>query len=68
MITPIKLETHLNRFCTFYELTDKAIPQALFEAKAEKPDLSGINYPLPARKDDYTCYAKGKDGVLWLGA
>ena len=68
MITPIKLETHLNRFCTFYELNNKAIPEALFKTKSEKPDLSDIHYPLPARKDDYTCYAVTDDGALWLGA
>lgn len=68
MITPIKLETHLNRFCTFYELNNKAIPEALFKTKSEKPDLSDIHYPLPARKDDYTCYTVTDDGALWLGA
>ena len=64
----IKLRTTLNRFCSFYAKDDAAIPQQLFSAKAEVPDLSGIRYPLPSRKKDYTCSAVSADGVLWLGS
>ncbi|MBR4049114.1 MAG: hypothetical protein IKK09_01310 [Clostridia bacterium] len=64
----IKLRTTLNRFCSFYAKDDAAIPQQLFSAKAQVPDLSGIRYPLPSRKKDYTCSAVSADGVLWLGS
>lgn len=64
----IRLRTTLNRFCSFYEKDDAAIPQQLFSAKAEVPDLSGIRFPLPSRKKDYTCSAVSTDGVLWLGS
>ena len=64
----IKLRTTLNRFCTFYQKDDAAVPQALFNAECTVPDLSGIRFPLPSRKKDYTCSAVSTDGVLWLGS
>jgi hypothetical protein len=44
------------------------VPAALLSAKAEKPDLAGFPYPLPSAKSEYTCFAEGNGGVLWLGA
>ena len=64
----IKLRTTLNRFCTFFEKDDALIPQELFSAECSVPDLSGIRFPLPSRKKDYTCSAVSADGVLWLGS
>lgn len=64
----IKLRTTLNRFCSFYEKSNSDIPQQLFSAESHVPDLSGICFPLPCRKRDYTCSAVSADGVLWLGS
>ncbi len=64
----IRLRTTLNRFCSFYQKDDSAIPQQLFSVQAAVPDLSGIRFPLPSRKKDYTCSAVSADGVLWLGS
>ncbi len=64
----IKLRTTLNRFCSFYEKNDSAVPSALFTAECVKPDLSAVRIPLPSRKKDYTCHAVNADGTMWLGS
>ena len=46
---------------------DPRVPAELFTTLAEKPDLSEISVPLPARKDAYTCFAR-TDKALWMGA
>ena len=63
----IILKSTLARKVTFYDRYASAVPKALFSVKKEAPDLSGVLYPLPARKKDYTCFAE-KNGILWLGA
>lgn len=68
MINAIKLRTTLNRFCTFYKKDDPSVPTELFTAPTQAPDLSSIRIPLPSRKKDYTCFAVGGDGAMWLGA
>lgn len=67
MTKKIKLKNHLNRYRTFYELTDSRIPQELFTAKNEKPQLEDFPYPLPSKKSDYTVTASTQDAV-WFGA
>ncbi len=64
----VKLRSTPNRFCTFYRKDDPTVPQALFQAENNVPDLSGIRVPLPSRKKDYTCSAVSADGALWLGS
>ena len=62
-----KIHSTLARDISIYLRRDPAVPRELFAAKNEKPDLSGVNVPLPARKKDYYCFAdSGK--ALWLGA
>lgn len=46
---------------------DEKIPRELYSAKKEVIDLSGIEYPLPARKKDYT-FGIRVGNVLWLAA
>lgn len=67
MLKPYKLKDHICRFCKLFSLDDPAVPKALFEAEAIKPDLTGFPYPLPSKKGDYTCSAKTGE-VLWFGA
>ena len=56
MFKPYKLKDHICRYCKIYSLDDAAVPKALFEAEAIKPDLAGFPYPLPSKKSDYCCY------------
>ena len=56
-----------GRFREFFFKNSPAVPAELFSAQVEKPDCSGINYPLPSRKKDYTCFVTTKN-ALWLGA
>lgn len=55
------------RVVEFFNANDPAVPAELFTATAVKPDVSAINYPLPSRKSEYTCFAK-TDRALWMGA
>lgn len=68
MKAPVKLLPHLNRFCTFYSKDDPAVPKELMSCNPSVPDMKGILYPLPSRKNDYTCFAKGNNDVVWFGA
>ena len=63
----IKLKNSLAREIKIYGKYDSAIPKGAFSVKSGAPDLSGVLYPLPSRKKDYTCFAK-YGNVLWLGA
>ena len=63
----IILKNTLAREIKIYGKYDSAVPKALFSVKKEAPDLSGVMYPLPSRKKDYTCYAQ-KEDILWMGA
>lgn len=63
----IKLHRHLCRFSTFYPEGDPAIPAAL-STPSQPAVLSGIEHPLPSRREDYTCQAATRDGVVWYGA
>ena len=67
MLKPLKLKDHICRFCKMYSLDNPAVPKALFETEAVKPDLSGFPYPLPSKKKDYTCSAKTGE-IIWFGA
>lgn len=62
-----KVRNNSGRFRKVYFKRESGIPAELFTAVCEKPDLSGINWPLPSRKKDYTCFVK-TDKALWLGA
>ncbi len=63
----IKLKNTLARKVCFYDRYSSLVPKALFSAGKEAPDLSGVLYPLPSKKKDYTCFAKSSK-ALWLGA
>lgn len=63
----IVLSPHPLRKNTFFEKTDKAIPQEIFTVNSGKPCLDGFPYPLPDAKKNYTCFAEG-DGVYWYGS
>ncbi len=63
----IKLKNSLAREVKIYGKYDSAVPKGAFSVKSGAPDLSGVLYPLPSRKKDYTCFAKSKN-ALWLGA
>lgn len=62
-----RVRNNLGRFKKIYLKCEAGIPAELFSAGCEKPDVSGIMYPLPSRKKDYTCFVK-TDRALWLGA
>lgn len=61
------VKNNLARFRKIYLKCEQGIPAELFSATCEKPDVSGIMYPLPSRKKDYTCFVK-TDRALWMGA
>ena len=65
---PIVFPKHRSRVITLYEKIDRRIPARLFAQKMEKPDVSGIPYPLPSDPASYTCMARGEDGVIWYGS
>ncbi|MDR1927355.1 MAG: hypothetical protein LBQ33_01785 [Oscillospiraceae bacterium] len=66
---PIPLRRHLNRFSEFFPRNAPQIPKELQPCATDAPpELSGITLPLPSRRRDYRCCAKGRDGALWLGA
>lgn len=68
MAFPIQIPKTLSRVCEIYTRhAKKQIPTEVKLARAQKPDLTGIDIPLPSKKSDYTCFLE-KDGVLWLGA
>lgn len=67
MRKPYKLNDHLCRVSKFFALDDKSVPSELFNVKSEAPDLTGFPYPLPSKKKDYSCMAKGSDAE-WYGA
>ena len=60
-------KNHRSRVVTVYEKTDPRIPKRLFARVVEQADLSDIKLPLPAAKKDYTVFAPGDDGVIWMG-
>lgn len=64
---PYILKPHLTRRITFMKTDDRRVPKALFDAKCIAPELSDFPYPLPSKKSDYTCTAKGNNDILWLG-
>ncbi len=63
----IKLKNSLAREIKIYGKYDSSVPKGAFSVKSGAPDLSGVLYPLPSRKKDYTCFAK-YGNVLWMGA
>lgn len=63
----IRIENSVARYVDIYGLRDKAIPAGLSSAKKEPVDVSGIEYPLPARKKDYK-FGIRVNGALWLAA
>ena len=67
MPIPYTLTAQPARFCTQYRKDDPAVPAALFSVQSTAPDLSGFPYPLPSRKQDYTCSAQ-VGSVVWYGA
>jgi len=68
MAFPIQIPKTLTRVCEIYnKYAKKQIPTELKLAGAKKPDLSGLDIPLPSKRSEYTCSLE-KDGVLWLGA
>ena len=68
MAFPIQIPKTLSRVCEIYTRhAKKQIPTEVKLARAQKPDLTGIDIPLPSKKSDYTCFLE-KDGVLWRGA
>lgn len=67
MANVIKLKPHVARFIKLYELNDPAVPAGLKEKKPVKPDLTKIEYPLPVKKRDFTCFDEC-DGIFWYGS
>ncbi|MBR6940020.1 MAG: hypothetical protein IKH65_04385 [Clostridia bacterium] len=67
MNNKVILSAHTVRKSTFYNAKDPAVPGELFTVNPVKPDLTGFAYPLPSKKQDYTCCAQG-GGVFWYGA
>ncbi|MCQ2462262.1 MAG: hypothetical protein MJ177_02510 [Clostridia bacterium] len=65
---PFILKKHTARKTTVMPKDSPAVPEQLFIQECKKPDLDGFQYPLPVRKCEYTCYAEGENGVLWLGS
>ena len=63
----IVIKDCLARRARIFAPDDPAIPRRLFEAKSEKPELSGIKRALPSKKSEYTCFAK-TDRAVWMGA
>ena len=65
----IRLSDVLARVIQIHELTDPAVPAALFSAPQDTgvPFIQEIRYPLPSAKHSYTCFAKTKRAV-WMGA
>lgn len=57
----------LARVVKIYDRFAPEVPKELFSVKSGKPDLEGIDFPLPSKKRDYTCFAKSEK-ALWLGA
>lgn len=57
----------LARVVKIYDRFDNAVPKELFSQKSGAPDLSEVQFPLPSKKRDYTCFAKSEK-ALWLGA
>ncbi len=57
----------IARVVTIYDRFDTQVPKELFSQKSDKPDLENIDFPLPSKKRDYTCFAKSEK-ALWLGA
>ncbi|MBP9988829.1 MAG: hypothetical protein KBT46_04945 [Ruminococcus sp.] len=65
---PYILKPHFTRKTTIMPKSDERVPKALFEVECIAPDLSDFPLPLPSKKSDYTCFAKGENGVIWYGA
>lgn len=57
----------LARVVKIYDRFAPEVPKELFSVKSGKPDLEDIDFPLPSKKRDYTCFAKSVK-ALWLGA
>ena len=57
----------LARVVKIYDRFAPEVPKELFSVKSGKPDLEDIDFPLPSKKRDYTCFAKSEK-ALWLGA
>lgn len=57
------------RETSIYEKNDPAVPAALFAQSGapNRPDLTKIRLPLPAKKSSYTCFAD-TGRALWMGA
>lgn len=68
MNKPYILTPQLTRFSKFYKKNDSEVPSKLLEMNAAAPDLTDFVYPLPSKKSDYTCFARGDNGVIWYGA
>jgi hypothetical protein len=66
-LQPYILKPHFARMSTFMTKDDARVPKALFGAQNIVPDLNGFKYPLPSKKSDYTCFAKGNEGITWYG-
>ncbi|MDD6276089.1 MAG: hypothetical protein PUB20_04630 [Clostridia bacterium] len=65
-MNPYVLKPHLTRKSTFMAADDERVPAELFAAETTAPNLDGFPYPLPSAKSDYTCFAQGRNEVLWL--
>lgn len=64
---PYILKPHLTRKSTFMATDDARVPRELLETQPTAPVLDGFPYPLPSLKSEYTCSAKGSNGVEWFG-
>ena len=65
---PYQLKKHKCRFVKILPLYSDEIPEELFYAVSDKPDLRSFPYPLPASPSAYFCSAQTSDGICWYGA
>lgn len=68
MKKPITLPPRLTRVVNHYKRYDIEVPKELLDIRPVRPDLRSFPYPLPQRKSEYTCFAKGRGGVMWYGS
>lgn len=68
MKNPIILYPRLTKISSHYKKYDIEVPKSLHEKAPKKPNLEGFPYPLPQRKQDYTCFCEGENGVMWYGS
>ena len=68
MPASIRIQRHLNRFAELFPAGNPNIPAGLYAIEAQAPDLRDFPLPLPSKKNDYTCFAESRGGVVWYGA